>query len=135
MFKPSVYLILLATLAGIAACKKNSGGNNPVKPNGPEPTVFLLNTTHDTLEYWEGNTRTILPPHPQAIPYVAAMAVANGNTYVAGGSYSGADNPVGEYWKNASPTLLPDTAGNINNAVTSAIFLSGNDVYIGGMLY
>ncbi len=127
------HLILLAALAGTAGCKKNSGGNNPIKVTGPEPTVFLLNTTHDTLEYWEGSTRTLLPPNPQAIPYVTSMAVANGNVYVSGGNYSGTLSLVGEYWKNGAPTLLPDTAGSTINAVTSAIFVSGNDVYVGGM--
>ena len=123
-------LLLIATLTGSTACHKNTGSSGALL--GPVPLLTVLYTSNDTLEYLEGSSTTILGKFPNSSANLNAMAVRGSNVYVNGGYLSISDSMVGEVWDNGRVSRLMDTAGNDANVQTTAIFVDGTDVYIGG---
>ena len=62
-----------------------------------------------------------------------ALAVSNGDVYVAGARYLGNSTILkATYWKNGNPVDITDGI-HTGSAKASAIFISGSDVYVAGV--
>lgn len=87
---------------------------------------------------WSNGIPTILSGTP-GFPFVEAtdVAVSGADVYVSGNQQPGSPGGVPIYyynglvWKNGVPQLLSSIEAN-SRAATTAIFISGNDVYISG---
>ena len=121
-------------LALPASCKKdNHKPDNPSPP--PPPTVSVFGTEGNDALYWKNDT----PSKVNGLPVVggvfnsSSLAVSNGNVYIAAGQlYNNGSIQAGKpmYWLNGIANTLPDSSGN---AFGCAIFVSGTDVYTGGI--
>jgi hypothetical protein len=82
--------------------------------------------------YWKNNTQVRLSDS-LSLNEVGSMAVSEKGIYVVGSEIRYTTYCRGKYWLNGTPVYLP--GDGIENAFARSIVISGNDVYIGGIIY
>ena len=115
------------TIACLTAC----GGNSvPAPPQPPDVYAvgFELQGNLYKAVLWKNNVLTILDSG-QYGARAFAVAVANGNVYVAGFEGSPSGNDVAVLWTNGVATTLTDGTGT---GIAYGVAVSGNDVYAVG---
>ena len=123
--------LLALLLTTFAACKKHN--STPGNVGGsPNPDVYVLGKTGDSLVYWKNGAATLLA-NGNPVTTISGMAVSGNNVYVSGSVVGNSVNAsTAEYWQNGSPAILPDTTGS---AYANAIYVSGTDIYTAGTIY
>jgi len=98
--------------------------------------VYCLGNANNGYYTWKNNVAT--PLTTSSLIYMNgtytnnAMAVSNGDVYVAGAEYLGSSTILkATYWKNGTPIDLTDGIHS-GSAQATAIFVSGADVYVAG---
>ncbi len=126
------FILLLAGLACLQSCKKDSVETGPLFKKGD--VLFIgggVDTNgHVVAAYWKNNVMTRLSNDPYNLAGAAmttGLAVSGNDLYAVG--Y--VSNPVMEtaavYWKNGVLIRLADWGSYANS-----IYISGTDVYIAG---
>jgi hypothetical protein len=99
--------------------------------------VYCMGAIGTTFYTWKNGTPTVLNSNSLTVigsgAYLNnAIAVNNGDVYVAGARYLGNSTILkATYWKNGNPIDLTDGVHS-GSAKASAIFISGSDVYVAG---
>src|SRR5437868_3521738 len=95
------FLLALAWLAGLYACRKHSTCSKCDPTASDSVTVYaagyIYDGTSNTATYWKNGQAVLLPPatNHNTNSFAYAMAISGKDVYIAGGS------PVGTvYWKN-----------------------------------
>jgi hypothetical protein len=113
----------------LTACGIDGTGTTP--PTQP-PDIYAVGaeTVGDLFKavLWKNNVLTVLDSG-QYGARAFAVAVANGNVYVAGFEGSPSGNDVAVLWTNGVPTTLTDGTGT---GIAYGVAVSGNDVYAVG---
>ena len=126
--------ILLCAVMGLIACKKHH--ETPANTTPPSPTVYVLGSSGDTIEYWKNSVATVLTADGPGTLSAFAMTVSDSDVYVAGQVVTGVssnnlEEAHAEYWKNGVGVALPDSTGL---ATASGIYVNGADVYVVGSM-
>jgi hypothetical protein len=140
--KPASYLRIYFFLVSAIACQKTASHSSTPTGTGTAPTdsstatVYVLVQGNDSVFYWKNGVRVVLSTTPST--YCSGLALSDTDVYVSGGSYdydsvNGLDylEYKAGYWKNGVLTVLPDTT---HYAQTYGISVSGNDVYVAGVM-
>ena len=124
---------------GTAVQLSNQTGNTfSIYVSGPD--LYCLGLMHNAYYVWKNGTPTAL--NTTALSSIGgtnagsylnnAMAVDNGNVYVAGFQYLPQSTITkATYWKNGNPIDLTD--GTAGNAWATAVYVSGPDLYVAGV--
>ncbi len=130
---PSGFPSISGFTTGIAAI-----GNDAYISGSQVIAVATLGTFY-TPRYWKnGSPLSLSFTSGQKIQYTTAIAVSGNDVYVAGYDFNGlpanlnilwTPRYVAKYWKNGTEIILKD---GTNGIYTTAIAISGNDVYVAG---
>jgi hypothetical protein len=121
-------LILLSCLGGLFACRKSAA---PSPFTTPDPDVYVLGSTGDSIVYWKNGTPVLLAADTP-ITSASSIFVSGKNVYVCGTTQGSGLLSTPKYWLNGTATALTDTTGS---AATSGIFVSGSAVYACGTVF
>jgi hypothetical protein len=141
--KPASWLFVYFFLITTIACQKTAShqstptGTSTGPTDSSTATVYVLVHSNDTVFYWKNGVRIVLSTMPSA--YCSGLALSDTDVYVSGGFYNydtvGGDpqfpNYKAAYWKNGLLTILPDSEADVE---TFGIAVSGNDVYVAGVM-
>jgi hypothetical protein len=112
-------------------CLTACGGNSvPTPPQPPDIYAVGAETVGNLFKavLWKNNVLTVLDSGIYGAR-AFSVAVANGNTYVAGFEGSPSGNDVAVLWTNGVATTLTDGTGT---GIAEGVAVSGADVYVVG---
>jgi len=129
------HLLVFGSLAlvGLAGCKK-SNGNKPA--NKRDTTVYVSGNSQLGAIVWTNGSVKVLPS-PTGFGTTKAITTSGSDVYIVGSSMLNGGINTAVYWKNNVVTRLSDGSTDPElkiNAEGNAIAVSGNDVYIAGII-
>jgi hypothetical protein len=120
----------------LAACKKNDN-NGEKKPGTPPVDVFVTGNSSDTAIYWADGKPNFLTDGSRTAYAHSIFVSGNNDVYITGEEFvvdDVTDQFMAAYWKDQQISFL--TTGQQTPISSGAsIYVSGNDVYVGGYEY
>ncbi len=126
MKKIFIISVLSITLFG---CKKNE--DNPTTPSSSLSGIYIAGNENNIPKYWKNSVGKTLPLSPTMIYGLAsAIAIGNGNVYLAGEEGNNTISQRAVYWRNDTVYSLHTSSSLASSA--NCIAIAGKDVYVGG---